>query len=108
MLKLTLTSKRNRPAAQRVVIVRQNPEILDAGVVDNHSTWEQSGRNGNVSGQVRLMDRNQLKAMCASGTASHPMMASSTFQRRKPANSVQEGPVVEESLIGFTLQALGR
>lgn len=112
MLKLTLLTRRNQPASKRVVVVRQNPELLDGGVVDNHSSWERNLRNGNGSGEVRLMNRNQLKAVCASSTASHPMMASNTFQKRKPAQTAQEAqndiPAVEEALIGFTLQALGR
>lgn len=109
MLKPALLAIRKKPTEKQVVIVRQNPELLEGAVVDNHSPWDQGSKNGNGSGEVRLMNRNQLKAVC-SERASHPM-TSNTFQRRKP--TTQEAPLnnsssVEDPYIGFTLQALGR
>lgn len=103
--RLTSGSKKKKTAD----FIRQNPALLNSGVVDNYAPWEQ-GKSGNRSGSVKLMNPVQLKAVC-SGNASHPLMRS-TFKMRDWVEPEEKSPApaqAEEELIaGFSLMSLGR
>lgn len=110
MLKLTLMTKSSNQIKRQVAYLRQNPDLLENGVVDNSGTWAPNPANGNGSGHVRIMNPVELKAVCAKAPASHPL-TSSTFQKRKTSNAAAPAaskPVDEDPYMGFTLQALGR
>lgn len=110
MLKLTLMTKSSINTKRQVVSMRQNPDLLDSGVVDNSGTWAPNPANGNGSGHVRIMNPVELKAVCAKAPTSHPL-SSATFQKRKSGNAPAPAvakPVDDDPYMGFTLQALGR
>ena len=107
MLKLTLTKQ--KPAQKKnAQVLRQNPEILNGGVIDNYAPAEQS--NGSAGGRVQFVSQLKMKAVC-SGNLSHPL-AGATFKMRGRTDSEDtpqaQVPAEQELLSGFSLQSLGR